>query len=235
MKTTLRIGFLALLAAPVLAADPGAKDAVASAVQKLADQANYSWKTTVVVPEGSQFRPGPMEGKTEKNGLTHVTLSFGENTMQAVLKGEKAAMTTEDGWKSLAELEGSEGPSRFLGMMVRNLRTPAAQALDIAAGTQELKKEGEAYTSDLTEAGAKALLSFRPRGSGGEGPTISNAKGSARFWVKDGVLSKLEFKVQGKMTFNGNDREIDRTTTVEIKEVGTTKLDVPEEAKKKLS
>jgi hypothetical protein len=37
------------------------------------------------------------------------------------------------------------------------------------------------------------------------------------------------------MSFNGNDREIDRTTTVEIKDVGTTKLTVPEEAKKKLS
>ena len=39
----------------------------------------------------------------------------------------------------------------------------------------------------------------------------------------------------GKFTFNGNDREVDRTTTVEIKEVGTTKVDVPEDAKKKLS
>ena len=37
------------------------------------------------------------------------------------------------------------------------------------------------------------------------------------------------------MSFNGNDREIDRTTTVEIKDVGTTKLTVPDEAKKKLS
>jgi len=37
------------------------------------------------------------------------------------------------------------------------------------------------------------------------------------------------------MNFNGNDVDIDRTTTVEIKEVGSTKVDVPEEAKKKLS
>ncbi len=37
------------------------------------------------------------------------------------------------------------------------------------------------------------------------------------------------------MTVNGNDVNIDRTTRVEIKEAGTTKLDVSEEAKKKLS
>jgi hypothetical protein len=37
------------------------------------------------------------------------------------------------------------------------------------------------------------------------------------------------------MTFNGNDVEIDRTTTTEIKDVGSTKVEIPDEAKKKLS
>ena len=37
------------------------------------------------------------------------------------------------------------------------------------------------------------------------------------------------------MSFNGNDREIDRTTTTEIKDIGTTTVTVPEEASKKLS
>jgi hypothetical protein len=56
-----------------------------------------------------------------------------------------------------------------------------------------------------------------------------------KFWIKDGVLSKYEFKVTGKVSFNGNDRDVDRTTTVEIKDVGTTKVEVSDEAKKKLS
>lgn len=33
---------------------------------------------------------------------------------------------------------------------------------------------------------------------------------------------------------NGEDREIDRTTTTEIKDVGSTKVQVPDAAKKKL-
>jgi hypothetical protein len=37
------------------------------------------------------------------------------------------------------------------------------------------------------------------------------------------------------MTFNDNDVKIDRTTTTEIKDVGTTKVTVPDAAKKKLS
>ena len=70
---------------------------------------------------------------------------------------------------------------------------------------------------------------------GGNGPEISGAKGSVKFWVKDGMLSKYEIKVQGKVSFNGNDRDVDRTTTVEIKDSGSTKIQLPEDAKKKLS
>ena len=36
------------------------------------------------------------------------------------------------------------------------------------------------------------------------------------------------------MSFNGNDREVDRTTTVEIKDVNKTTIAVSDDAKKKL-
>jgi len=65
--------------------------------------------------------------------------------------------------------------------------------------------------------------------------TFSNAKGSVKFWVKDGALTKFQYKVTGSVSFNGNDRDVDRTTTIEIKDVGTTKVNVPDQAKKKLS
>jgi len=226
MKRNMLFTGMALLAGSII---------VTSAAKKLGEKPNYSWKTTVVVPESAQFKPGPSEGQTEKAGLTHVTMSFGDNTTQAVLKGDKAAVTNREGeWQSLADLDNAEGPGRFLGFFVRNIKTPAVQAADLAAAAKDLKKEGDAYSGDLTEEGAKTLLTFRPRG-GGDGPTVSNAKGSVKFWLKDGELSKYEFKVTGKVSFNGNDRDVDRATTVEIKDVGTTKVNVPEEAKKKLS
>jgi hypothetical protein len=116
-------------------------------------------------------------------------------------------------------------------MMIRNFKAPAAQAAEIAGYAKELKKDGDVYSGPLTEEGAKDLLRFR-RGSDA---TVSNAKGSAKFWVKDGVLTKYEFKVTGAVSFNGNDMDVDRTTTVEIKDVGATKVNVSEDAKKKLS
>jgi len=41
--------------------------------------------------------------------------------------------------------------------------------------------------------------------------------------------------LQGSVSFNGNDFDVDRTTTVEIKDVGSTKVTVPDAAAKKMS
>jgi hypothetical protein len=224
----------ALLAASLNAADSKLKEEVTNAAKKLGEKENYAWRTTVEVPESARFRPGPTEGKTEKGGITHVTMSFGGNTAQAVLKGDKAAVLTQDGdWQSVTDLENSEGPGQFMARFARNIKTPAVQAAELVADIKELKKEGDAYSGELSEEGAKALLRFGRRG--GDGPTVNNPKGSAKFWVKDGVLSKYEYAVKGTIDFNNSEIEVDRTTKVEIQDVGTTKLDVPEEAKKKLS
>jgi len=244
MKKNALFGTLALVAGSLIAADSGPKDDVRAAAGKLAANSNYSWKTTVETAGGGgggggRFRPGPTEGKTEKDGFTFLSMTRGDNTMEAVLKGGKGALKTPDGWKSLAEAtEGGDGqpnPTRFIGRMLQNFKTPAAQAEDLAAKAKELKKSDDAYAGELTEEGAKELLTFGPRPGGGNAPTPGNAKGSVKFWVKDGVLAKYEFKVQGTINFNGNEVDIDRTTTVEIKDVGSTKVDVPEEAKKKVS
>ncbi len=222
------------LGVSLIAADSDPKDDITNAAKQLADKGNYSWHTTVKVPEASPFRPGPTDGKAEKEGFTCLTLRFGDNTTQAVLKGDKAAATTADGdWQSLSELDGAEGPTRFLGMMLRNFKAPAAQATQLAGYAKDFKKDGDTYSAELTEDGAKTLLSFR--GRSGDGPTVTNPKGSVKFWLKDGALTKYEFNVKGNVSFNGNDFDQDRTTTVEIKQVGTTKISVPDEAKKKLS
>jgi hypothetical protein len=234
MKKEILLSSLALFAGALLAAESSPKDEVTNAAKKLAATTNYSWKATVTVPEDAPFRPGPTEGKTEKDGFTSISLSFFDNTTKAVLKGDKGAISgPEGGWQSLSELEKAEGPGQFTAIMVRNIKTPAVEAAELAAAAKELKKDGDVFASDLTEAGAKAQLTFKM--PGGEGPTVSNAKGSVKFWIKDGVLTKYEFKVKGTVDFGGNNFDNDRTTTVEIKDVGTTKVDAPDEAKKKLS
>jgi hypothetical protein len=168
-------------------------------------------------------------------------MTRGENTVHAVLKGEKGAIRGSEGWQSLSEAAedqsgggGGGRGGRFTARMLQNYKAPAAEALDLISKSKEFKESDGVYSADLTEEGAKSLMRFGGRGGGG-GPDISGAKGSVKFWIKDGLISKFQTKVQGTVSFNGNDRDIERTTTVEIKDVGATKVDVPAEATKKIS
>src|SRR5579863_9778040 len=126
MKKNLFLAVAVLVAGSVFAADSTPKDDITAAAKKLAEQPNYSWRTTMVLPEGSPFHPGPTDGKTEKDGFTQVTMNFNDTSTQALLKGDKAAITKPDGgWQSVADVEKEEGPGRFMAMIVRNLKTPA--------------------------------------------------------------------------------------------------------------
>jgi hypothetical protein len=242
MNRNLLMAAIMLMAGSLLAADSSSKTTVSDAAKKLADQENYAWKSTTEMGGGGGggFRPGPTEGKTEKGGYTMVTMTRGDNTIHAVLKGGKGAIRGGEGWQSLSEAAedqgGGGGGGRFMTRMLQNYKTPAVEAEDLVSKTKDLKEADGVYTGDLTTEGAKSLLTFgRGRGGNGGGPDVSGAKASVKFWVKDGILTKFQYNVRGTVSFNGNDRDIDRTTTVEIKDVGTSKLDVPSEAAKKIS
>lgn len=127
------------------------------------------------------------------------------------------------------------------------------------------KESDGLYSGDLTAEGVKAMYTFgggrgnrggrdgsvgadagaggNRGGRGGFGMDTSKLKVHAKFWVRDGVLAKYESRTEGKAPgFNrggGGDapRDIDmgRITTVEIQDVGNTKVEVPAEARKKLA
>ena len=227
-----------LAASSLLAADSNPKDDVTAAATALGNEANYTWRTTVEVPADSQFKPGPTDGKTEKGGYTMVTMSFNDNTSQAIIKGTNVAVKADAGWQSVAEATADSGggfnATAFLARMAQNYRTPAVEAATLAGQAKELKAGEKGISGDLTEDGAKTLLTFRRRAGGGGGPTVTNPKGTVTFWVTDGKLTKYQYHVTGTVSFNGNPRDVDRTTTTEIKDVGTTKIEVPDEAKKKM-
>lgn len=242
MKTKVLFGAVWLCATSLLAAE--AASDVKAAAKKLSEKGNYSWKSNSESAGGgaggrSRFG-GPTEGKTD-GAIIQLSMTRGENTIEAVLKDGKGAIKTEEGWKSLSEAaeaggDGGRGnPARFVARMLQNYKAPAAEAEDLIAKAKDLKKDGDAYAGTLGADDVKALMSRGFRRPGGDAPEVADPKGTVQFWLKDGALSKYQYNVQGKMTFNNNDVDINRTTTVEIKDVGTTKLNAPEEAKKKLS
>jgi hypothetical protein len=215
----------------VASASAGPKEDVVEAAKKLADGGNYSWKSTVE----AQFGAGVTEGKTQKDGLTWLTINRGDTTTEVLLKGENAAIKTDGTWKSLQEVQDEQGPARFTARMVQGFKPPATIVQEVAGKVKELgKTDGDAYSAALPEETAKELLTFGGRrAAGANAPTISNAKGNVKVWLKDGQLVKLQLQLQGSINIQGQDRDVDRTTTTEFKDVGTTKIDAPAEAKAK--
>ena len=235
MTKNILFSMMILTAGSLLAADSNPKDDVKAAAAALGASDSYSWHQTVEVPPDSQFKPGPTDGKTEKGGYTTLSFSFGDNTTEAVLNGTNGAINSPDnGWQTLAEAAHAGGRGGFLPRMLQNYKTPAVQAADLADAAKELKVGDKGITGDLTEDGAKALMSFRGVRRGVPPPDFTNVKGSVTFTLTDGKLVKYSFHVTGSMDSNGNPVDVDRTTTVEIKDVGTTKIEVPDDAKKKL-
>ena len=149
-----------------------------------------------------------------------------------MLKGTNGAIKTDAGWQTLAEAmkaggDGGFNPTAFLAQIVQTYKVPAVEAASLAAAAKELKSDTNGISGDLTEDGVKTLMAFA-------NATVTNPKGSVKFWVTDGKLVKYQFHLQGSMDFNGNNFDSDRTTTVDIKDVGTTKVVVSDDAKKKL-
>ena len=231
MKMNVLFGSAIVFLTPLFAAQAGPAENVTAAAQKLGSESSYSWHSTTVVPPDSQYHPAPTDGKIA-GGVTYVKMNFRGNDSEIYLKGTNAVLTDPDGgWQTLAEAsQDDQGPGRFMTMMVRNFRPPAKQAADLVADCKDLTLTNGAYSSELTADGAKKLLSFRRGGQA----NVSNPSGTATFWIANGELTKFETHVKGTVNFNGNDNDVDRDTTVEIKDVGTTKIDVPDDVAKKM-
>lgn len=226
MKQAIVLGLTLLAANSMPAADAPGADKVKDAISKLQSAANYSWTMTVKMP-GSPFEPGPLKGQTEKLGFTTIKQEMGENTMEAVFKGTKIVLKQDGQWLLSSELD--QFPAMMANMLVRN-GAAADEADNMLKKAQELKAGDDGtVSSDYTEAGAKELLTFGPN-------PPKSAKGSIKYWLKDGALAKFESHLQGKIAFgpDGEENDFEMTRTFEIQDVGSTKVEPPVEAKAKL-
>ncbi len=130
--------------------------------------------------------------------------------------------------------ENNGRPAPAYSNLQLTLSRPHEELGIIVAGYTDLKAEDDVVSGTLTETAAKLLL-VHP---GQKEITPLKASGTFRLWVKDRVLTKYEVKLEGTLAVmaNGDRHEVTvhQTATTDLKDVGTTKFDVPDEAKKKL-
>lgn len=222
-----------MLAASLLAVDSSTENELRAAVKRLGD--NYSWHVALKDPAShAEVDPAPMDGMLA-DGIISICMQRKEGKTEILLMGAKGAVKRRGKpWESFSALErGDDFGGMFIARLWMSYKAPAAQAAELAGKTKDLACRGDLYSGDLTEEGARSLLWFRgPRD--GEDPIIRDAKGSAKFWLKNGQLWKCEYKVQGAITFGGKESNSSPTITVEIKNVGSTRIDIPEDAKSSL-
>jgi hypothetical protein len=233
---------LSIVLASSVAARAADKDDALAAIKKLADAPNYSWSTELQGGFGNQQ---PVEYKTEKDGYTaFIAASQQGDPTDIVMKGAQSVAKMADGWKSAAELQkavddaGGFSPELMVLFRMTNFDAPATQCKALLEKAANIKKTNDVFTADLAETSAKELATFKmPASMTANFPamTVKDAKGTLKLWVKDGTLNKMEIHLTGARTFNDQDMPVDETTTVTIKDVGTTKLTVPDDAKKKLA
>jgi hypothetical protein len=233
MKEKILFGATVLLAGSLLAVDSNPQDAVKDAAKSLGEKSNYSWTTTIDL--GGDMS-GTIEGKAEKAGATFLVLSAAGQEMDAAVKGDKGVVKLDEGWKPIKEVaedKDQQEPLRIAARILQTQKLPAAEAADLASKTKELKLADGVYSGDLTADGIKELVKI-VKETAGHSLEVSSAKWSVKFWLKDSSLSKYESSMSGTVKFDGDDHDVNMKTTVQIKDVGTTKVSVPEAAAKKL-
>ena len=207
---------------------------IKQAIKKLEGRPNYSWIATPKSDEGTTpaQRQGPIEGKTERKGFTYFRFVLGEDTVEAAFKGAKSAIRSEGVWESESEMIGQRA---WIARRLKAFKPLADEAEELLEKTRALKKEGaNLYSGDLDPEAVKEMLLLRSR-EGGQNRETAGAKGSVRFWIQNGVLAKYEFNLRGRLVSPTQQTfDINRTTTVEIKDVGSTRVEIPDQAKKKL-
>lgn len=205
-----------------------------AAAEKLAAATSYAWSQTTSF--GGNFGDRTTSGKKGSGGYLLVTMPGRDQEFQVLSRKGKVAMQRDGGWVVPDPEAESEGRGRWIARMVQNLREPATDAKELVSKVTDVKLEGGSYRGTLGEAAAKELMSFRGfgrRGGGGDGgspPEATGASGSVTFTVTDGVLTGYELTLTGRMNFNGEDRDVSRTTKVSFTGVGSTTFDIPEAA-----
>ena len=245
MKRIIVLGLICMLVNVLSCTDKNPKkafrpeEAVSNATTHLNNESNYSWITETKEAAGSSGMFGTavpvIEGKAEKNGVTWLSFSVIGLPVAVCMKGEKGAANALWGWQTFDETAENGGTPAAIVSYLRNYKTPVAESAILAGQVKEIKEANGAITCELKmDAVNEMLLLGTRQREGQEPPKTSDAKGSVTFWLNNGELTKFEVKVQGKVIAGDRESDINRTTTVEIKDVGKTKLELPAEAKLKL-
>jgi len=128
-----------------------------------------------------------------------------------------------------------EASGRTFSNVQKTLSRPHEEIAVIIAGGSDLKAEGELVSGRLSETSAKLLLVHE----GQRDRVPLQAGGTFRLWLRGGALVKYETRLEGALRVDdaAGRREVrvnETSTTTTLSEVGTARVEVPAEVRKRL-
>ena len=199
MKKALVVGLIGIMASWLSAADSSPKGKLAAAAKQLGDKGNYSWTTTAKEADGRDWPIGTIDGKTEVSKLVFLSLTPGGIPVEVYMKGDKGTARALEGWQTLDEIAQTGGTAAAIVRFLKSYKAPAAQSAELAGNLKEVKEADDALNGELKEDAVKEILSRgQRRREGQEPPKTTDAKGSVKFWLKDGALPSSKSKFREK-------------------------------------
>jgi hypothetical protein len=216
---------LALICAQDKPGQPGAEGGpnqeLDQALTKAGQMDNYT--ANIAVRKEGATEPGKDAGMQpiEVRVMPGQPIHMKSGELEGYRKGDTLIVNEGGAWKKVEaghKLAMIRAPHEFL----RTLKSTSFKGI-----RREDSEGGRAFSGDLTDAALRQILA----GKKDAGP----ATGSAKIWLgRDGSVSKCEFVIEHKATGDkaagGETRRV--TKTVEFRDVGATKYEVPAEADK---
>lgn len=126
------------------------------------------------------------------------------------------------------------GPRAYSNLQL-GLSLPHEELGVMVGSYVEFKVEGDTVTGTLTDLGAQLLLVR----DGQDNLQPLRASGSFKIWLRAGMVTKYQLKLEGtlqvQLPSGPKEIQVQQSTETIVKDVGSTKLDVPDQARAKLT
>ena len=178
------------------------------------------WKTPEELPEPQEERDTDPPNTRPGSAIPGAGAIYGGLMKGAVIRRPATRIPERDEQQYSNLQLGISHPHEELGVIV-------SSHVDFVV-------EHDTVTGTLTDLGAQLLLVR----DGQKQITPQRAAGTFKLWLRDGMVSKYQVKLQGILTVDTpNGRRhvaVNQTTHTILKDIGTTKFEVPEQARVKL-
>jgi hypothetical protein len=206
------------------------------ATQAASEMSSYAFKVDVKADRRARgLAPLAVEGKYEKDQPVY----FKAQGTDAYRRTGAVVVKDGEAWKRLERKKREKKDRNQTTLLsLGDVKLPHEELTEFEKKLEKIEKavEGETtvYSGALTADGARSLAATGNKASG-KGRLNLTYSGSAKLWLnKDGQVTKYEVSIKGSGKVKERDVQVSTTRTVELSEIGTVKVEVPEAAKKSL-